>query len=211
MPARHMSLSLGTRNVSYLQPGEVEVTVSYRFLHSENIFVGTKERPEIKAAGVEPQIAPNSFDLSFRYGFNKRFSTTVTIPNVNAKGSIIHGDGVRRTTGPGTQLADLRAVGTFWVFDAKTHLDGNLAIGAGLKISTANKAATSTFFTLDGPVARTADISQQPGDGGVGIILETQWYQRVFKDITAYAAGFYMFNPKNTNGVEPRQTRNPAD
>lgn len=187
------------------------MTLSYRYLHSENIFVGTQERPEIKAAGVEPQITANSFDVSFRYGFNQRFSTRVTVPVVNAKASTIHADGVRRTTGPGTQLADIRAVGTFWVFDPKTHLDGNLAIGAGVKIPTADKAATSTFFALNGPVARTADISQQPGDGAWGVILEALWYQRAFKDITAYAAGFYLLNPKNTNGVEPHQSRNPAD
>ncbi len=42
MPARHMSLSLGARDVSYLRSGEMEVTVSYRFLHSENIFTGTE-------------------------------------------------------------------------------------------------------------------------------------------------------------------------
>ena len=188
------------------------MTVSYRYLHSENIYTGTRERPDIKEAGTEPRITVNSFDLSFRYGFHQRFSTTVTIPIINAKGNTIQPDGVRRDAGPGTQVADIRAMGTYWLFDPQTHFDGNLAIGAGVKLPNANKAANRTVITSNGSVRTIADISQQPGDGGWGIILEAQWYQRAFKYITAYASAFYMFSPKNHNGVEPPQSINsPAD
>ena len=211
MAARHMSLSLGTRDIGYLEPGKWEMTISYRFLHSENIYVGSQERPQIKAAGLEPQINANSFDFSFRFGLAKRFSTTVTAPIIHSAASIVHPDGVRRDIGPGAKVADLRVVGTFWVFDPETHFDGNLSVGFGVKTPSANEASNGTFFTPSGPMERPVDISQQPGDGGWGIIFEGSWYQRAFKNTTAYAAGFYMFSPENTNGVVPPQSNNLAD
>ncbi len=45
-----MSLSLGTREVGYLQKGSWEVSTSYRYLHSEDIYIGTEYRPEFQAA-----------------------------------------------------------------------------------------------------------------------------------------------------------------
>lgn len=206
MPARHMSLSLGTRNISYLNPGQLEMTISYRFLHSENIYIGTDEQPQIKAAGLEPRFNLNSFDLSFRYGIGQRFSATVTAPFIHSTSSLRHPDGIRRKAGLGVELGDLRFQGSFWLLDPLKHPDGNLALSFGVKIPSANEASTGTLFTPGGPVERPVDIAMQPGDGGWGIIIEGQWFQKAFMNTMAYAAGFYMFNPRNTNGVEPPQS-----
>jgi hypothetical protein len=201
-----MSLSLGTRDISYLNTGQLEMTVSYRYLHSENIYIGSDEQPQIKAAGVEPRFNVNSFDLSFRYGISQRFSATATVPLIHSKASLRHPDGIRREGGLGVELGDIRLQGNFWLLDPLTHPDGNLALSFGIKVPSANEASTGIQFTPDGPVERPVDIAMQPGDGGWGIILEGQWFQRVFMNTIAYAAGFYMFNPRNSNGVEPPQS-----
>ena len=206
MPARHMSPSLGTRDISYLKPGQWETTLSYRFLHSENIYIGTDFQPQIKAAGAEPRINVNSFDLSFRYGITQRFSATLTTPFIHSSASVVHPDGVRRSGGPGVELGDLRFQGNVWLLDPLTHPNGNVALSLGVKIPSANEASTGTTFTPSGPVNKPLDISQQPGDGGWGIILEGQWFQKAFKNVVAYASGFYLFNPRNSNGVEPPQS-----
>lgn len=206
MPVKHMSLSLGTRNVSYLNASQLEMTISYRFLHSENIYIGTEEQQQIKAAALEPRFDLNSFDLSFRYGISQRFSATVTVPLIHSKASLRHPDGIRRTGGLGVKLGDLRFEGSFWLLDPSTHPGGNLALSFGVKIPSANEASTGTFFTAGGPVEQPVDIAMQPGDGGWGIIIESQWFQQAFMNTIAYAAGFYLSNPRNTNGVEPPQS-----
>ena len=139
MPARHMSLSLGAREVGYLQAGRWEASLSYRYLYSEQFFVGTETPSEFMAAGLEPRITANTFDLSVRYGISKRFSASVTVPVVHSTASVIHPDGERRDTGPGVKLADLRAGATFWVFDPETKFDGNLGLSLGFKTPTANE------------------------------------------------------------------------
>ncbi len=206
MAARHMSPSLGTRDISYLNSGQWEMNTSYRFLHSDDIYIGTDFQPQITAAGNEPRLDVNSFDLSLRYGISQRFSATVTVPFIHSTASVIHPDGIRRDVGPGAQLGDLRVQGSFWLRDPLTHPNGNMAVGLGVKVPTANEASTGTTFTPSGPVKQPVDISMQPGDGGWAIILEGQWFQKAFKNIVAYAAGFYLFNPRNTNGVEPPQS-----
>lgn len=201
-----MSPSLGTRDISYLNTGQWEVTLSYRFLHSENIYIGTDFQPQIKAAGSEPRIDVNSVDLSFRYAISRRFSATVTVPLIHSTASVVHPDGIRRSGGPGIQLADLRLQGSLWLLDPLTHPNGNVAVSLGLKIPSANEASTGTVHTPSGPVTKPVDISQQPGDGGWALILEGQWFQKLFDRAIAYVSGFYLLSPRSTNGVEPPQS-----
>ncbi len=206
MAARHMSPSLGTRDISYLNAGQWEMNLSYRFLHSDDIYIGTDYQPQIKAAGSEPRLDVNSFDLSLRYGISQRLSATLTVPLIHSTASTIHPDGIRHSGGPGTMLGDIRVQGSLWLRDPLTHPNGNMAVGLGVKVPSANEASTGTRFTPSGPVKQTLDISQQPGDGGWAIILEAQWFQKAFKNIIDYATGFYLFNPRNTHGAEPPQS-----
>ena len=71
MPARHMASSLGAGGIS-LYPGQWEAGLSYRFFHSDDVYVGTEQRPEIKQAGVEPRHDMHSADLMVRYGISSR-------------------------------------------------------------------------------------------------------------------------------------------
>jgi hypothetical protein len=51
IPARYLSLSLGAKGISYLNPGQWEGEVSYRYLYSDKVFVGTEERPDLYDVG----------------------------------------------------------------------------------------------------------------------------------------------------------------
>jgi hypothetical protein len=50
------------------------------------------------------------------------------------------------------------------------------------------------------------DQSIQPGDGGTGIVLDTQAFKGVGK-ATLFFSGTYLFNPRNTNGVLTGRSR----
>ena len=122
MAARHMSLSSGAQEIGYLQPGGWEVSASYRYLHSENIYIGSEYRPEVQAAGLEPRITANSVDVSFRYGLAKRWSVAMTAPFIHSFANIQHPNGARGEIGRGLKAADVRGTASFWVLDPDTHI-----------------------------------------------------------------------------------------
>mgnify|MGYP005725459205 CR=1 FL=1 len=193
---------MGAHDAAYLNSSQWETTISYRYLNSENVFIGTDEQPQVKEAGREPRHTRHSIDLSVRYAFNQRLSATFTAPLIHQSTTFPIG-GVRQDISTGLMLGDIRVQGGLWLFNPLKHPNGNLALGIGLKIPTGNEAATVTPTFPDGPRTIAADIADQPGDGGWGIILEGRWYQKAFLNTTAYASGFYLFNPRNTNDVEP--------
>ena len=78
---------------------------------------------------------------------------------------------------------------------------GNLALGIGLKVPTGDSNAKDTFHTADGPVVRNVDQSIQPGDGGWGVALNAQAYQRLGATTALYATAFYLANPQETSGT----------
>src|SRR5262249_58928501 len=57
-----------------------------------------------------------------------------------------------------------------------------------------------------GTVTEVVDQSIQLGDGGVGAVFDMQAYKAV-KFMTFFAAGTYLLNPRNTNGVQTGRSR----
>jgi hypothetical protein len=148
------------------------------------------------------------------YGLNTRWYAAITIPTViNTRSSLYeHGRDERNTTFS-RGLADIRLGVGYWILDPETHPGGNLAIGAGLKLPTGNYNASDIFYNVGpegSPQVRPVDQSIQPGDGGFGITLDYQWYQALFPGLFLYSGGFYLSNPRETNGIRTfRETLSP--
>src|SRR5581483_8591322 len=51
IPAHYISLNLDAQGISYLNPGQWEADVSYRYLHSERVFSGSDEQPQLHGVG----------------------------------------------------------------------------------------------------------------------------------------------------------------
>jgi hypothetical protein len=197
---------LGAGGYSYLEPNQWETSVSYRFLHSSKIFIGTEHHPELEHGG--PDLTIHSFDLAATYGVTKRFSATLTLPisNADLSNSLDQGDHqVHSTTSSG--IGDVRLTWNTWVFDPETCVEGNLGLSVGVKAPTGNDRNTSYFFKGDGTKElRPVDISAQPGDGGFGIVLEMQGFRKLFWNVYGYTADFYLINPREENGTVFRGT-----
>jgi hypothetical protein len=196
-----MALSLSAEGISYLAPGHAEVSLSYRYLHSESIFIGDHEQEQIEKANLGNITDIHSFDVSLSYAFTRRFSATLTLPFTDATGSAIHADFMRHTMHSGG-LGDLRLVGNVWAWNPATQPRGNFLLGLGFKAPTGDHNATDLFYRPSGPVLRPVDISIQPGDGGWGMVLEMQGYREFLTNLYGYVAGFYLINPRVKNGTE---------
>src|SRR5438876_464973 len=97
-------------------------------------------------------------------------------------------------------LGDVSARLNGWVFDPHKHMDGNLQLGAGMKFPTGDSRARDVFERrVSGQIIAVQDYvdqSIQPGDGGWGVILQAQGFQKIVKNTYGYIDASYLINPQ---------------
>ncbi|HMI66532.1 MAG TPA: hypothetical protein VK517_10870, partial [Cyclobacteriaceae bacterium] len=179
-----------------LPKGQFQIGSSYRYFHSFRHFVGTAEQPQRQTTGGgfdengnekgnAVNIYSHAVDVNISYGVTDRLQVNVAIPWVHNERSQVLAtkkDPITGQTLEGTRysvfakgLGDVRLNATYWVFNPATATNGNLLIGAGLKLNTGSHTAQDYGLALD-PTTKavittkqTMDQAIQPGDGGIGI------------------------------------------
>ena len=212
---RHFSSCVGTTlENNLLGAGDIQIGSNYRYFKSFRHFRGTEEEPDRVANETEVINHSHSWDFFLTYGVTDRLYASITIPTViNTRSSLYeHGRDERHTTFS-RGLADIRVGMGYWVFDPVKHMNGNLALGLGLKLPTGSYNASDIFYNVGpegSPQVRPVDQSIQPGDGGFGITVDFQFYQKIAEKFFAYGGGFYLINPRETNGTRTfRETLSP--
>lgn len=201
--------SVGQGNL--LQKGEWNISANYRQFKSYRHFRGSHEEPQRVENGTEVINWSYGLDLNISYSFTDRLYGIVSLPFVyNERSSLYeHGRTERHSTYSGG-FTDMRIGAGYWLLSGEKAKKGNYAFGLGLKLPTGDYAATSTFYNV-GPngesEVRPVDQSIQLGDGGVGLIVDAQGIRSIGKSTFLYYSGFYMFNPRNTNGTETNRSR----
>ena len=184
----------------YLQPGGWQAAVGYRWLHSDRHFIGSQEQPQRQANGTQVINDSHFIDLTATYGLTKRLSLNLTVPFVYSdRSSLYEHDNIHRHSMVASGLADVRLGATMWVFNPDQHHDGNLSFGLGLKCPTGDSEAQAIAYKVTGPALRYVDQSIQPGDGGWGVVLETQGFQKLFQNTYAYMSASYLISPQERN------------
>lgn len=200
---------------SYLDTGDTIYSFSYRWLHSDRHYVGDVEQPQRQAEHTQVVNDSHFVDLSFTYVLNPRFSLGLIVPMVYSdRSSLYEHDRVHRHSSQAFGIGDIRLAGYGWLFTPAAERRGNALVGLGLKTPTGDYRADDVFQSPTGPVRRMVDQSIQPGDGGWGFTVEAFVYHRLTDGLTAYAQGFYLFNPGDTNGVSTATSfprRNPYE
>lgn len=193
----------------YLQPGQWQASVGYRWLHSDTPFIGGMEQKRAEALHTQAINDSHYVDLIASYGVTKRLSLNLTVPFVSSTRSSFtdHSDGARHTMSA-SGLGDVRLTGTFWLLEPEKHHEGNLALNLGFKAPTGDAKATDLSYTLDQfgnstPTLAFVDQSIQPGDGGWGAVLEVQGFQELFTRTYAYVNASYLINPQEKNPDPP--------
>ncbi|MEH6681917.1 MAG: hypothetical protein V7724_15305 [Sediminicola sp.] len=212
---RHFSSCVGNSlENNLLGKGDIQIGVNYRYFRSFRHFQGTEEEPDRVSNNTEVINNSHAWDYFLTYGITDRLYTSITIPTVlNVRSSLYeHGREERHTTFS-RGLADIRMGLGYWLLDLEANPEGNIALGLGVKLPTGNYNASDIFYNVgpDGePQVRPVDQSIQPGDGGFGITLDFQFYQKLGTDLFAYGGGFYLLNPRETNGIRTfRETLSP--
>lgn len=212
---RHFSSCVGNAlENNLLGPGDIQIGSNYRYFKSFRHFRGTEEEADRVANETEVVNNAHAWDFFITYGITDRLYASATLPFViNTRSSLYeHGRNERNTTFS-RGLADVRLGVGYWVFNPVNNPNGNLALGLGIKLPTGNYNASDIFYNVGpegSPQVRPVDQSIQPGDGGFGITLDFQLYKKIFTDFYLYAGGFYLINPRETNGTRTfRETLSP--
>ena len=201
--------------------GDWQLNLSSRNLVSNDHYNGTAEQHERQERQNYITNRQNLFDVGVTRALTPRVSVTVGVPFVysawafRSPASPLPGPRVEEPQW-GRGLGDISATGRAWIFKPATHPNWNVSAGGGLKFPTGNEAYQDEFLVVRGAVqgilgntipnfverreTQYVDQSVQPGDGGWGLIMETQAFWRV-KRVLLFASSSYLANPQDTNGT----------
>jgi hypothetical protein len=215
---RHMSCAVGSgpNSNTLMQPGQWQVALGMRSLHSYKHFVGTEYQPLRETEGTNVINNTQSADLGISYSVTDRLSVSVNLPfSYNDRSSMYEHYGNAVTVNPGRNrfetksagIGDARFTANYWIFDPLKHPKANIMLGLGVKLATGNsnvkdvvhrRKADGSDYTLEKPV----DQSIQLGDGAIGYNVEVQGYKLLGTKSLLYYNGFYLLSPQNVNETE---------
>jgi hypothetical protein len=187
-----------------LAPGQWEFNFSTRTSTADKHYNGDVEQVQRQTLGTYVLNKQHAYDFALRYQLSHRLGFSASIPLINASWALpypLTPTPGGRVPQQGLGLGDLTFTGRYWVLDPLKHARGNVQVGLGLKLPTGAADDTAYYPTLGGVWSDKAiDQSAQPGDGGVGLLFDTQGYWRFGRSML-YSTGSYLANPKNTNGT----------
>ena len=205
MLIRNNAPVFGANSSPYQQPGEWQVGLSSRNLVSNDHYNGTVEQIERQKLQNYVTNRQNLFDVSVTRVLTRRVSVSLGVPFINSswasRDPAVPFPAARQEIPQhGRGIGDISLTSRAWIFAPSSHPDWNVAAGAGIKIPSGNDRYQDMFLgRVDRVEAlRYVDQSVQPGDGGWGLMMETQAFWRV-KRTFLFATGSYLANPKDTN------------
>jgi hypothetical protein len=181
-----------------------QVSLSFRGSTADEHYNGTVYQAQRQALGTYVVNRQRLLDLSVTYGVSSRLGLTLSTAYVDSSWSIP--SPTSPTPGPryaqhGKGLGDTSLTGHYWLLDTR-NTQHNVSIGLGVKAPTGNDDATDVYPDISGQnfASKAVDYSVQPGDGGWGILFDTQAFQRIGR-VFAYGNFSYLANPRDTNGT----------
>ncbi len=213
---RHMSCAAGSgaNATSMMRPGQWQVSLGARTFNSHRHFVGTEYQEQRLKNDTEVKNYSQGVDIGITYSVTDRLSVSLNIPlanNVRDSKYEHYGNGTTAAPTPyfstkSSGLGDVRLGVNYWLLDPLKSMNGNVSLGLGVKAPTGNSNVQDGFHKLDKEgkdylLTKAVDQSIQLGDGGWGVNIEIQGYQKLFSKASLYYNGFYLFNPRNVNNT----------
>jgi hypothetical protein len=196
-------VSLGGAGEAYQREREWRITLGYRRLYSNEWFVGTESAAARGPGGQSPVLNINTVIADVSFAPNARIQLHLGIPYSRGSSTSIWPDRLSHTQSV-SGIGDISAVAEAWLLSPTTHSNGNLSLGLGFKAPTGSHSASSFVYTPAAAIPYPADQTVQPGDGGWGIIVQGQGFQKLTERLYGYAFGSYMASPKAHGDVQFR-------
>lgn len=192
--------------------------INNRYFKSYKHFVGTEEQKERVENHTEVINHFFSTEVGLTRVFSDRWSAGLFVPVISNTRSSMYEHYGNASSSPNARrethsfgVGDIRMAVYYWMLDPQKSSRANVQLGLGLKLPTGDYRYTDYFWRNDttkvlGPV----DQSIQLGDGGTGFTLEANSFYHVSRTAGFYFNGFYLFNPREQNGVSTARGGTPA-
>jgi hypothetical protein len=155
-----------------------------------------------------------TLDLSLMKVMNKGWSIALNVPiSANSRRNYADHGGLQlpQYTTSAFGLGDIRFSVYKWLLDPTANQKGNIQAGLGIKFATGDYQCQDYFHRkIDSTVLAPVDQAIQLGDGGTGITIELGGFYSLAKEISFFASGFYLINPREQNGVSNLKGRAPT-
>ncbi|MEJ7692227.1 hypothetical protein [Daejeonella sp.] len=210
---RHFGVCSAAMTHNLFEKGDIQAGVNYRYFKSFRHFRGTHEEADRVANGTEVINNSHNWEYSVSYWLSKKTNILLGIPTqINTRSSLYEHGRKQRHMSFSRGLGDVRVGIQQWLLQPGTKA-WNLQVGSSIKLPTGNFNSSDIFYNVGvngSPEVRPVDQSIQLGDGGFGVILETQYYVKVREKLSITAGAFYLVNPRETNNIRTfREKLNP--
>lgn len=191
-----------------LQKSSWQLSLNYRYFKSFRHFRGSHEEKNRVENGTEVINHDNSLIVGVSYVASSRLMFSLAVPLIAIDRSSLYehygnSPGNPRFHTQSKGFGDIRIAAYYsFLADHKLRLTG----GLGFKLPTGNYRVRDYFHDegsqgQDTLIYKVVDQSIQLGDGGLGAFLELDATYKLNQRFSLYATGFYLFNPRNTNGI----------
>ena len=174
--------------------------INYRRLTADEWLVGKEQRQDLSPNGGPVELNINSLDFTVAYGVSDRLSLSLTMPFSTGSQSRFYTDGQPHEVSA-IGLGDINVSAWTWMRGPSTYPNGNVALGLGIKLPTGSNRVEDTYYDTNGPPRYFVDQSIQLSDGGWGILLQTQAFQKLVNNVSGYLAGYYLISPQAESDV----------
>src|SRR5690606_2739365 len=200
---RNMASPCGVTFDSMSTSSRWQLSANFRYFHSYKHFRGSHEEKERVENGTEVINNDHSLTIGASYRASDRWSFSLILPLVYIDRSSLYehkgnNSGERYHTSS-RGIGDIR-LAAYYAAIPQTE-KGNLIFGLGFKLPTGEYNHKDWFHRPEGLELRPVDQSIQPGDGGFGLTTEVEFSHRLTRNVYGYLTGFYLINPRHTNGT----------
>ncbi|MGV3683981.1 MAG: hypothetical protein ACO1NS_00050 [Daejeonella sp.] len=201
---RHFGVCSAGTSHGALEKGDIQAAVNYRYFKSFRHFRGTHEETDRVTNGTEVINNSHNWEYSINYWLSGKTSLVLGIPmQINTRSSLYEHGRTERNMTFSRGLGDVRVGVQQWLL-APGSKGWNLQLGSSLKLPTGNFNSKDIFYNVGvngTPEVRPVDQSIQLGDGGFGVILESQLYVELSEKMFLSSGAFYLVNPRETNKI----------
>lgn len=201
---RHFGVCSADMTHNTFGKGDIQAGLNYRYFKSFRHFRGTQEEPDRVSNGTEVINHSHNWEYNINYWLSSKTNLTMGIPTqINSRSSLYEHGRTERHTSFSRGLGDIRFGIQQWLVQPGSK-SWNIQLGSSVKLPTGNFNSSDIFYNVGingSPEVRPVDQSIQLGDGGFGLILESQMYVKLSEKVYLSAGAFYLINPREVNGT----------
>jgi hypothetical protein len=202
MPSRLATPLSGAQGDVYLPKTAWQFGIGYRSYDANQRVVGREVFNLLPDGRTANHIGATTIDVNAEYAVSDRLALMLDVPYVRANANTWYPDAQRHSVST-SGLGDVTLVAREWLRRAGLlQPGGNVSLGLGIKAPTGRYDAPANYWLANGSTVRfPAHISTQAGDGGWGIILQSEAFEPLAGVWYLYGAGTYTLSTKKTNGI----------